>query len=390
MTGALSRRDLLRLGGLGVAGLVSLDVLAACGGGSGGGGLPADASSLKPFKPGVASTGSTGLAERVAWASTASSEFFLDLGRGMREAASRRGFEYVTAVSGNDPGKHAQQMSDFVSRGVGSLAMQPLNAAADTPVLRQAIADGVCVQGIITGPSTLQIAASQRQIGYDQGKAAADYVTKHLGGNAKVLYFNLDTVSPALKERHAGVLAGLATGGGGIEVVGDLTVADISTASGFNTMRSALEAHRDIKVVMGGDTQVVGAYRALRKSGKLTDDMFLSGVDGDREALQLVKQGGPYRLSIGFAWRLMGYGLGQYGADWVDGKEVPRVMVAKGVKLDSPAAVEAFQSANADPAAAFAADSVFEKYLPRYGNVGYEGRETYWTKAVQPPKQAIA
>jgi ribose transport system substrate-binding protein len=347
-------------------------------------------SSLEKFRPGVSSTGSTGLAERVAWASTASSEFFLDLGRGMREAAEHRGVEYVTAVSGNNPGLHAQQMSEFLDRGVGSLAMQPLNADADTPVLKHGIEAGVCVQGIITGPSTLQIAASQRQIGYDQGKAAAEYVTKHLGGNAKVIYFNLDTVSPALKERHAGVLAGLATGGGGIKVVGDLTVADISTASGFNTMMSALEAHRDIKVVLGGDTQVVGAYRALRRSGKLTDDMFLSGVDGDSEALQLVKEGGPYRLSIGFAWRLMGYGLGQFGADWVAGKEVPRVMVAKGVKLDSRAAVEAFEAANGDPAGAFDKPEVFEQYLPLYGNVGFDSRGTYWTETVEPPRQALA
>lgn len=390
MSGGWSRRDVLRLGGLGAAGLVSLDLLAACGSDKPAAASSPRVSSLVKFRPGVTSTASTGLAERVAWASTASSEFFLDLGRGMSEAAGRRGVEYLTAVSGNNPGLHAQQMAEFLDRGVGSLAMQPLNADADTPVLKQAIDDGVCAQGIITGPSTLQIAASQRQIGYDQGKAAADYVTKHLGGNAKVIYFNLDTVSPALKERHAGVLAGLATGGGGIKVVGDLTVADISTASGYNTMMSALEAHRDIKVVMGGDTQVVGAYRALKRSGRLTDDMFLSGVDGDREALALVRQGGPYRLSIGFAWRLMGYGLGQFGADWIDGKEVPRMVVAKGITLDSPAAVEAFEAVSADPGSAFAKPEVFQEYLPLYGNVGYNSRHTYWTSAVEPPKQAVS
>ena len=129
------------------------------------------------------------------------------------------------------------------------------------------------------------------------------------------------------------MLDGLKTAGGGIEVVGDLTVADISTTSGFNTMMSALQTHHDIKVVLGGDTIVVGAYKALKESGKLTDDMFLSGVDGDKEALELIKAGGAYKLSIAFAWTLMGYGLGQFGADWIEGKQVPRVIVAKGVQL---------------------------------------------------------
>jgi ribose transport system substrate-binding protein len=381
----VSRRDVLRLGAAGAAGLLSLDLLAACGK-DGSGSSKLDPDSLKRFVPGTSHGEATRLAERVAWASTADSEFFLALGRGMQQAAKDRGVDYATATSGNDPGKHVDQMNGFLERGVGAMAMQPLSPDADSLVLQRAIDKGVCAQGIITAPSTMQVAASQYQIGFDQGKAAADYVTAHLGGNAKAIYFNLDTASPQLKIRHRGVLAGLQTAGGGIELVGDLTVADISTTSGFNTMMSALQTHDDIKVVLGGDTIVVGAFKALKDSGKLTDDMFLSGVDGDREALDLVKAGGAYKLSIAFAWTLMGYGLGQFGADWIEGKEVPRVIVAKGVNLDSASAVSRFMSASEDPASVFADRSRYEEYLPLYGNVSYATRHTYWTSAVDPPK----
>ena len=146
-----------------------------------------------------------------------------------------------------------------------------------------------------------------------------------------------------------------------------------------------LQTHRDIKVVLGGDTIVVGAYKALKDSGKLRDDMFLSGVDGDKEALELIKLGGAYKLSIAFAWTLMGYGLGQFGADWIEGKEVPRMIVAKGVQLGSPAAVNAFTGASADPASVFADRSRYETYLPLFGNVSHATRTTYWTKPVDPP-----
>jgi ribose transport system substrate-binding protein len=188
-----------------------------------------------------------------------------------------------------------------------------------------------------------------------------------------------------LKIRHRGVLDGLKTGGGGIKVAGDLTVADISTTSGFNTMMSALQTHPDIKVVLGGDTIVVGAFKALKDSGKLTDDMFLSGVDGDRAALDLVKEGGAYKLSIAFAWKLMGYGMGQFGGDWIEGKKIPRVIVAKGVKLDSAAAVDSFQAAGNDPAAVFADRTRYEEYLPLLGSVSYATRHDYWTSAVTLP-----
>ncbi len=252
-------------------------------------------------------------------------------------------------------------------------------------MLQRAIDRGVCTQGIITAPSTMQVVASQYQIGYDQGKAAADYCVAELGGNAQVLYFNLDSASPQLKIRHKGVLDGLETGGGGIDVVGDITVADISTTSGFNTMMTALQRYSGIKVVLGGDTVVVGAYKALEKQRKLTDDMFLSGVDGDKEALDLIKQGGAYKLSIAFAWSLMGYGLGQFGADWVEGREVPQLIVARGVQLDSADAVEQFAAAAEDPSAVFDDRDRYEEYLPLYGNVSYDSREQYWPSPVDPP-----
>jgi ribose transport system substrate-binding protein len=382
----VSRRDALKLGAAGLAGLLAVS---ACGTDDTAKPTALDPNSLTPFKPGGKGS-STGLAGAVAWASTADSEFFLALGKGMKDAAAQRGVDYLTATSGNDPGKHVDQMNGFLQRGVGSMAMQPLSPDADSLVLQRAIDKGVCAQGIITAPSTMQVVASQHQIGFDQGKAAADYVTAHLGGNAKVLYFNLDSASPQLRLRHQGVLEGLATGGGGIQVVRDLTVAEISTASGFKTMMSALQTHSDIKVVLGGDTIVVGAYKALKQAGKLKDDMFLSGVDGDREALELVKLGGAYKLSIAFAWTLMGYGLGQFGADWIEGKSVPRVLVAKGVKLDSPAAVQSFTAASADPASVFADRKRYEEYLPLFGNVSYGTRHTYWTKPVDPPSPSPA
>ena len=379
------RRTALKLAAAGAAGLFASGLVVGCGSDEPEA-TALDPDELEPFDSnGPGASGATGLPRAVAWAPTADSEFFQALGSGMSRAATERSVEYLTATSGNNPALHVEQMTSFLSRGVGAMAMQPLNPDADSVVLQRAIDQGVCTQGIITAPSTMQVVASQYQIGYDQGKAAADYVLAELGGEAQVLYFNLDSASPQLRLRHTGVLDGLATGGDGIEVVGDLTVADISTSSGFNTMMSALQTYAGIKVVLGGDTIVVGAFNALRDSGKLTDDMFLSGVDGDREALELIKAGGAYKLSIAFAWTLMGYGLGQFGVDWIDGRDVPRMVVARGVKLDSAAAIDEFTAANADPSGIFQDRQRYEEYLPLYGNVNYDTRDAYWTVPVDPP-----
>jgi ribose transport system substrate-binding protein len=328
----------------------------------------------------------TSLPRRVAWANTSDTEIFVALGQGIEAAARDRNLDYLTAIAANDPARNVSQMNTFLARGIGSMAVQPLDPVAQRTPLDHALKQGVFVQGIITNPSTLQVAASQYHIGFTQGKAAADYARGHLGGQAQVHYFNQDQLSPQLKVRHQGVLAGLKTGGSGVQVVSDLSAnaADGSIEGGFRLMSTVMEAHPRIKIVLGSDTLVTGAYRALEQTGKLTPDMYLSGVDGDSNALALVKEGGPYRASLAFAWSLMGYGMGRFAADWIDGRSVPRIMVARAVLLDSPALVDEYLADNADPAGVFADGRRYQHYLPLLGNVSYATRHTVWQQEYVP------
>ncbi|AWK72720.1 hypothetical protein CBI38_15260 [Rhodococcus oxybenzonivorans] len=385
----LSRRDLLRLGALAGSGMAGAALSAACAsknGNSQAGGpkSPAPPEELGQFDPSLPSGPPTGLPRRAAWASTAAAEFFLALGAGVEAASRERGLQYLTAFSGDDPTKNLRQLETFLARGVGALAFQPLNAVIQRPILDAALRQGVCVQGIITQPSTLQVAANQYDIGFTQGKAAADFATARLQGNAKVHYFNLDSASPQLQLRHAGVLDGLRSAGSGLSVVSDVDAPDISTANGAAIMSTVIAEQPDIRIILGGDTLVVGAYRALDQSGKLADDMYFSGVDGDKEALALVKNDGPYRASIAFPWHLMGYGLGQFAADWIEGKQIPRVIVAKPIVLDSPGSVDTYIADNASPAAVFADRTRYERYLPLLGNVSYATREIVWHEEYVP------
>jgi ribose transport system substrate-binding protein len=112
--------------------------------------------------------------------------------------------------------------------------------------------------------------------------------------------------------------------------------------------------------------------------------MYFSGVDGDADSLALIKQGTPYRASHAFAWPLMGYGMGRFTADWIDGKQIPRVMVANTTLLDSPAAVAAFQADNASPKRTFEDQQKYQRYFPLLGNVSFATRHDYWTEDYVP------
>jgi ribose transport system substrate-binding protein len=387
----LSRREALRLGAMGLSGLIAGPVLAGCGTSSTATtGAVTDVSdkpgiALAPFDSNGPAGAATGLPRRVAWANTADTQIFVALGNGIAAAAADTGLGYLTANAAGDPATNIGQIDTFLARGVGGMTIQPLDEAAQTPVMLNAISQGICVIGIINHPCTLQIAASQYRIGYAQGKAAADYITSHLGGRATVFNMNQDQTSPQLALRNQGVLAGLKTGGRRVNVIDQfVSVADQSAAGAFTFMTTALQQYPGISVVLGDDTPVLGAYRAFEQTGALKESMYFSGVDGDANSLALIKQGGPYRASLAFAWPLMGYGMGRFAADWIDGREIPRVMVANTTLVDSPAAVAAFEDDNAELEATFSDRQKYENYFPLLGNVSYASRHTFWNQDYVP------
>jgi ribose transport system substrate-binding protein len=386
----IDRRDALRLGAVSLAGLLGAPLLSACGSSAGSTGTTtkvsdAPSSPLQPFDPSRPAGPATGLPRRVAWANTADTEIFVALGNGMSAAAADTGLGYLTANAAGDPQTNIDQIDTFLARGVGGMTIQPLDITSQAPVMRQALHQGTCVIGIITNPCALQIAASQYDIGYKQGKAAADYIRTKLGGKATVFNMNQDQTSPQLALRNQGVLAGLKTAGAGVQVIDQFaTVAQQSAEGAFTLMTSELDQHPSINVVLGDDTPVVGCYRAMEQTGALKENMYFSGVDGDTNALALIKQGTPYRASLAFAWPLMGYGMGRFSADWIGGREIPRIMVANTTLVDSPAAVASFEADNADLKGTFSNPGRYQKYFPLLGNVSYATRHTVWTDNYVP------
>ena len=198
--------------------------------------------------------------------------------------------------------------------------------------MQRAIDSGAAVMSLVTPPSTNQAIADQYKVGNTQGLAAAKYITEKLGGKAKVVYFNTDSIE-VLKARHQGAIDGVMTAGDGVEIVADVQPEAITQDAGFQAMSTILQKNPDVDVVIGGDTYVLGALAALEAEGKARDDMYLSGIDGDEQALAAVEKGGPYKASFAFAYPLMGYAWGQFAADWLEGKSIPQVMQLDAIEL---------------------------------------------------------
>ncbi|MFN8446666.1 MAG: sugar ABC transporter substrate-binding protein [Caldilineaceae bacterium] len=332
-----------------------------------------DPKSLKPFVPSDKAGEIPNLPKRIAWANTSNAEFFLAITNSIQMAAEDRGIEFITAIANDDSAKNIEQINTFLQRGIAALCIQPLDANAQAPLMQQAIDSGVAVLSLVTPPSTTQAVADQYKVGYTQGKAAAKWITENLDGKAKVHYYNIDTIE-VLIARHKGVLDGVKEAGDGVEIVSDVNAGAITNEAGFNTMNTVLQAHPDVNVILGGDTLVLGALAALEAAGKANDKIYISGIDGDTEALKKIKEGGPYKASFAFAYNMMGYAWGNYAADWLEGKDIPMVMQFNAIELNSAETIDEFQASMNNVRESWKSA---EKYFTNLGNISYATRQNY-------------
>lgn len=377
--GITRKQVLVRSGG---AALALSTLLSACGenaGSSSGGGAQGIGSGLgisklsqmDPFEFSDAVGAKPSLPKRLSLANVNTAEIYTLLSQGMKQASEDRGVDYVEANAQANVGKNVSQIQSFLQRGTGGLVLIPLGPHAQDAVSKQALTAGTVVFGLTTPPCSAQIVADQTAVGAAHGESTADWIKANLGGRAKVAYFSLDAISPALVPRHTAAVAALRAVPG-VEVI-DRPVGqtDFSPEGGFKLTSSLLQAQPDIDVIMGADTFILGAARAVKAAGN-DSVRYISGVDGEELVLDQIKAGSLIKATHGFAWRILGYAVGQFTADWLAGKTIPQAIVVDPVPLDSAASIDAFTAKNADPAANWRTD-----YLTFLGEISYEHRNRW-------------
>lgn len=397
------RRAFIRRSGyLTAAGLFLPNVLSACGGDDDGGSsgtsagtnpstapsstatsLPAtdpnSASDLPRFDPDAPAGSPSPRARAFAFPNPFDAALFVQISDILDEVSSSRDVEYLTAISNGDPARLVEHSEGFLARNAGVLFLSPVEEEATTPVAERAVADGVGSFGVFRGFTHLQVVEDQYAIGYSQGTAAVRWINENLGGNAEVAYFNEDNAA-SIVPRHTGVLDALREGGSGITVVSDQQV-ELTTEAGANAMNTILQAHPNVKVVMGGSGVIAGVFAAFEALGRSGDsDVYLSSIAGGDDALQQIIDGTIHRATFGEPWLMWAYAIGQFGADWLDGKSIPRVISAPGglKEISTPDAAEEFRAAMSDPAGTW--ETRRDEYISMYGNINYDQRDSYWTE----------
>ncbi|PST17351.1 ABC transporter substrate-binding protein [Mesorhizobium plurifarium] len=216
-----------------------------------------------------------------------------------KKHAEELGCEVISADAQNDLNKQIADIEDMVAQGIGALIVNPRDSKGMVPAVNAATAAGVKVFVI---DSTLDptanfvtlVQSSNSRNGMLVGQWLADQ-TK--GKDLKIALLSGDKGNEVGQERRLGVLAGLLEGQlrnegrARFEVVGQ-GWGLWGHEGGLKAMEDLLVANPDINVVLGeNDSMVLGARKALEQAGRVEDVLLLAAADGQKEALQMIREG---------------------------------------------------------------------------------------------------
>lgn len=331
---------------------------------------------LQPFNPGApACTPPQGLTRSLVFAQDNDREFMQGVARGLALAARDRQLEYRVTLAHNNARRMDQQVQELHAARVGAVVVAPVDPRALAPHLQRIIWSGAYVGAVVPPPATQILNAPQYLTGKALGDAAAAYIREKLGGQAKVALLTHDSLQ-FLAPRFVAMRDSL-RGMPGVSIVADLSPQTVNKEGGAAAMRTVLLAHPNVDVVLGADTVVLGALQALREAGKARRDQFLGGIDGEPEAvLEIKKRDSPYKASIALNSPVFAYAMGQYAADWLEGRSIPQAMDILPTAL-SAANLAQYEADLADPGAVWRDPARRSGYLAMYGNICHDSRDQY-------------
>jgi len=310
----------------------------------------------------------------LAFAQDNERKFMQGVARGLELAAKDRGLEYRQAQADNDAGRMNQQIAALRDTKVGAVVASPVNPLSLAPSLQQVIWTGAYVGTIVPPPATTILNAPQYLTGKVLADEAAAYIRNRLKGRANVVLLTHDSLQ-FLAPRFTAIRDTLRALPG-VTIVADISPLTVDEAGGASMMRTILLANPDVDVVLGADTVVLGALAAMREAGKVRNDQFFGGIDGEPAAVAEIKRGGPYKASVSLASPIFGYAMGQHAADWLEGKSIPQAMdiLPKALTLQN---LPQYEADTADPAAVYSDTKRRDGYLKMYGNICFDNRDQY-------------
>jgi ABC-type sugar transport system substrate-binding protein len=326
----VTRRALLRTGGVMAGTVVAGGALAACGSSSStstsaatsgdGATTAAAAASLSDKTVGVASPIEVAILQE-----------FYDT---MRRQASQPGNgEKINVVDANgDSSKQHTQVDAFIAQGANAVAMFVLTADGWEPAIQKATKAGIGMFNHSASPiagCTQNVGLDQRAGGAGPGAHAAKWINANFGGKADVGVLSILN-DPQLRQRSDGFKAALAQSAPGAKIVGEANAQ--TREEGAKAAANLLQAHPDIKVIYAaGDDPGLGALSAATEAGKTNPkEFFIGSSDGTDAVFEKLTPTSIYQCTWSFLFPLSATQFERDIEAFLQGKKVQPTRIVYG------------------------------------------------------------
>lgn len=247
-----------------------------------------------------------------------------------RLEAERRGYEWVEGSANGDCEKQVQDIEGFVAAGVDAIVFLPLCGVDPyLPVVQSAKDAGIVIVGYSTA-----IPGGDSSIVYaniDGARAVAAEALRWLeedftGDPATFSWalFTFDQCGVACTDRTDPIRQIITEATG----VAPLEAESVAEASGLEATETFLQADPGLNMVIGiNDAGALGAYQAfviqIEQDGRDPGEIFVGGMDGQNEALELLAGGdeyGIYRVSGALILDQLGKAVADLPANILEGQ----------------------------------------------------------------------
>jgi ribose transport system substrate-binding protein len=261
-------------------------------------------------------------------------EFWVNTKKGA-EAAQRDDVKVLTKAAGADTQivEQIDLVENLLAQDVDALVVAPSDSNLLRPVLEKAAQrmPVVLFDSDIPGwkPKTAYV-GTENEVG---GEKAGRHIAKLLDNHGKLAIISGIPGSEVGIQRVDGVKKGLEAGGGGVEVVKEVT-GQFDRNQAIGAMEDILQTDPDVDAVFAANDQMaLGAIQAIAAHDK-TEQIKLIGFDGALEATQHILAGDMQATIAQDPYGMAKQGVEQALAK-LDGKPVERT-VDTGAKLITP------------------------------------------------------
>src|SRR5918992_1466561 len=215
----------------------------------------------------------------------------------MKAEAEKRGWQLVYTDAAGSAAKQVADVNSMIAQGVDAIFLAPREEKPLIPAVMAAKKAGIPVILLDRNVDQSLAKAGRDYVTFigsdfvDEGKRAAEALTKAVNGNAKIIQLEGTTGSSPANDRRKG-FEDYIKAHPGMKVVASQS-GDFVRDKGRQVAETLLQAHPDATAIYAhNDEMAIGAIAALEAAGKTPGkDVIIVSIDGTRDALQAIIDG---------------------------------------------------------------------------------------------------